>query len=275
MAVSEVLFASASLRMGRFRCPVTHPEFMTTGDIDTFHVCFPRTGVWLEYEDTPRFVADPSRATLYNPRQAFRREPLSPEGDQTDWIALDDRLAREVVGDLSPVDADATRPFRFGMATVDQSTYLAQRALFSAADRGLDDRLEVEERAITIVSRVSRGAYGDSCRPHRTSPRARQLVECTREAILDSLFENLGVADIAWRLNVSVFHLCRVFRAATGTTLHTYRRDLRLRAALGLIPAHRGQLSSLALHVGFDSHSHFTAAFRQAFGVAPSSRAIL
>jgi AraC family transcriptional regulator len=254
-----------------FRCPVTDPAFATAGLIDTFHVCFPRTAVWLEYEDTPRFVADATRATLYNPRQPFRRDRLSHDGDHTDWIALDPSVARDVVAHLCPADAEAERAFRFPSASVGQSTYLAQRALFNDAERGLADRLEVEERAIAVVSTVLAGAYA---RPHpvrQAAERTRALVESAREAILHTLFENIGVTELATRLNVSVFHLCRVFRAATGTSLHNYRRDLRLRAALGFIPEHRGQLSSLALRVGFNSHSHFTAAFRQAFGVAPST----
>lgn len=273
MAYSRLIFDSPSLRMGMFRCPVTQPDFATAGEIDAFHVCFPRSAVWLEYEHTPRFVADPSRATLYNPHQAFRRDRLSPEGDHTDWIAFDASLARDIVASLSPADADANLPFRFGVATVDQPTYLAQRALFNEVERGLGDRLEVEERAVAIVSRVLTGAYGELPRQVK-SERTRELVERTRQAILESLFENLGVAEIAARLDVSVFHLCRVFRAATGMTLHAYRRDLRLRAALGLVSSHRGQLSSLALQVGFDSHSHFTAAFRRAFGIAPSHETV-
>jgi AraC family transcriptional regulator len=270
---SRLLFHSPSLRMGMFRCPVTHPGFETAGSIDSFHLCFPRTAVWLQYEDTPRFVADASRATLYNPNQAFARSRISPEGDHTDWIALGDTVARDVVAHFSPDDAQADLAFRFRMATVCPAIYRAQRSLFNEIERGLDDRLEVEERAIGIVSRILASAYAGSRRRPGNTGSPRPLVECAREAILESLFENLGVAEIAGRLNVSVFHLCRVFRASTGLTLHAYRRDMRLRAALGLVPRHRGRLSSLALGMGFSSHAHFTAAFRRAFGVAPSEEA--
>jgi AraC-like DNA-binding protein len=268
---ARLVFDSPMLRMGSFRCPVTHAAFETAGDIDTFHVCFPRTAVWLEYENAPRFVADASRATLYNPRQNFRRARISPEGDQTDWIAFEDCLVRDVVAQFSPGDAESERPFRFGVADICQSVYMAQRALFNEAEGIPKDRLQVEERAVAILFSVLANAYAAQSSRPRTTPRTQQLVEQAREVILESLRENLGVADIAARLDVSAFHLCRVFRASTGMTLHAYRRDMRLRAALGLIPRHRGQLSSLALHVGFYSHSHFTAAFRRAFGVSPAA----
>ena len=44
---------------------------------------------------------------------------------------------------------------------------------------------------------------------------------------------------------------------------------LRLRAALERI-ADGEDVATLALALGFSSHSHFTSAFRRAFGVAPS-----
>jgi AraC-like DNA-binding protein len=37
------------------------------------------------------------------------------------------------------------------------------------------------------------------------------------------------------------------------------------------LPESRGNLTALALELGFASHSHFTDTFRRAFGVAPSA----
>jgi AraC-like DNA-binding protein len=90
---------------------------------------------------------------------------------------------------------------------------------------------------------------------------------------MTTLFENLSVSELASRIGVSVFHLCRTFRASTGSTLHAYRRDMRLRTAANLTRTYRGHLAALALEVGFYSHSHFSAAFRRAFGHAPSLQA--
>jgi AraC-like DNA-binding protein len=64
--------------------------------------------------------------------------------------------------------------------------------------------------------------------------------------------------------------LSRRFHEATGLTLHHYRAQLRLRAALELIEA-RTPLTEVALEVGYSSHSHFTEAFREAYGVPPST----
>jgi AraC-like DNA-binding protein len=51
--------------------------------------------------------------------------------------------------------------------------------------------------------------------------------------------------------------------------LYRYHLRLRLARALDLI-ADREDFAALALDLGFSSHSHFSAAFRQAYGCTPS-----
>jgi AraC-like DNA-binding protein len=82
--------------------------------------------------------------------------------------------------------------------------------------------------------------------------------------------ERLTLTRIARALGVSVFHLCRSFRRATGLTLHAYRDQVRLRAALERLEQGERDLTRLALDLGYSSHSHFTAAFRRSFGTSPS-----
>jgi AraC-like DNA-binding protein len=56
----------------------------------------------------------------------------------------------------------------------------------------------------------------------------------------------------------------------TGTTLAAYRGQLRLRLALERLRDSRSDLTTIAYDLGYSSHSHFTMAFRQAFGTTPS-----
>jgi AraC-like DNA-binding protein len=71
-------------------------------------------------------------------------------------------------------------------------------------------------------------------------------------------------------VDLSTFHLCREFRLVTNTTISAYRTDLRVRASLERVAAGE-DLTSVALSLGFVSHSHFTHAFRAIFGVVPSA----
>jgi AraC family transcriptional regulator len=69
----------------------------------------------------------------------------------------------------------------------------------------------------------------------------------------------------------SVFHLARIFKVRTGFSLHTYRTQLRLRAALERLREPGLDLIDIALDLGFSSHSHFTETFRRSFGKTPSA----
>ena len=68
-----------------------------------------------------------------------------------------------------------------------------------------------------------------------------------------------------------MFHLARVFKARTGFSLHAYRNQLRLRAALERLAEPGVDLIDIALDLGFSSHSHFTETFRRSFGKTPSA----
>ena len=59
-------------------------------------------------------------------------------------------------------------------------------------------------------------------------------------------------------------------RAVTGGTLHAWLVRLRLQVSLERVAEPGCELTEIALDLGFSSHSHFTEAFRRAFGVPPS-----
>ncbi|MFL5560806.1 MAG: helix-turn-helix transcriptional regulator [Gemmatimonadaceae bacterium] len=75
---------------------------------------------------------------------------------------------------------------------------------------------------------------------------------------------------VARILGASPHHLAHVFRAHAGVPFHRFILDLRIAIALSRLSRREVHLSSLALDLGFATHSHFTAAFRRALGVPPS-----
>jgi AraC-like DNA-binding protein len=68
----------------------------------------------------------------------------------------------------------------------------------------------------------------------------------------------------------SPFHLARLFRRHTGLSLHQYRQQLRLAAALQRLEEGERQLAALAHEAGFSSQSHMGAVFRHELGVTPA-----
>ena len=271
----RIVFATSDVVAGDFRCPPSYPDFVHAGRINYYLVAFPRSAVWIQRTHVRRFVADPGTATIYNPGQAYARYPISPEGDNSNWLGVSESFARDVVGQFSQAHAEQVEPFHYVRASVANDVYFAQHQFFADVSRGHLDALEAEERALAIVSAVVASAYqaprGSFVAPRRGRSR-QDLVEDAKAAISAKLFENLSVGELAGSVGVSPFHLCRAFRGASGMTLNDYRRVIRLRAVLGLTRDYRGNLSALALRAGFYSHSHFSTAFRRAFGVPPSAQ---
>lgn len=263
-----------------FRCSVSHPRFRDSGPTENCIFVFPRTRLWIRHQGKKPFVTDTSVVTLYNRGQHYTREPLAPEGDCCEWFAVDPRLLREAVSAFDPAVEDRPEaPFRFSFGKSSPATYLHQRSLFTRLCDGAlggDQALVVEEEVLSLLHEVLVTTYrfweGEVDRGLvRPEPDPLDVATRARLVLAETCCENHSLAEIARRVGVSPFYLCRSFRAATGSTLHAYRTDLRLREALNRLGDHGRDLTGLALDLGFSSHSHFTATFRRAFDATPSS----
>jgi len=275
----RLLFASPSLLVGSFRAAPDHPRFADSGPVRNHLFVFPRTTVSIAHEGGRAFVAGPPFVTLYNRGQRYRRGRVTRDGDRCEWFALAPELLLEVLSAVDPsaVDRPAT-PFRVTHGPSDPRLYLRQRRLVDRLRSATPpDALETEEIALDLARGVAAAAEagrGHECE-ERSLPagarRHRDLAANAQRLLAERFREPLGVAELARRLDCSPFHLCRVFQRETGWSLHRCREELRLRAALEEIPARHGDLTGLALELGYSSHSHFTAAFRRAFAVTPSA----
>ena len=139
------------------------------------------------------------------------------------------------------------------------------------AARGGTDPLEMEETIVGIVSQVIALAYHSAPRPlarrAAAARRRRDIAEHAKAELASAIAVNRSASDIARAVGTSAFHLCRVFRANTGCTMHEYRTALRVRAALELIG--NGTLSAVAYELGFASHSHLVRVCRRYLGDTP------
>jgi AraC-like DNA-binding protein len=274
--VDRVVFETSTVRIGAFRCPTDHPSFADSGPIRDHCFVFPRTPVVIQHKDRRPFAADPTLVTLYNRGQEYRRRPVGASGDRCDWYAVSDTLLHDALTDFDPAASDnARQPIRFAFARTDAVTYWRQRQLFARVSRdGCRDALAIEESVCALLDRVLASAYSCPDWSQRATMRPRAADDLARAAceLLGRRFaEPLTLAEIAVTLGTSVFHLCRAFKQATGTTLHEYRIELRLRSALDSLELADCDLCALALDLGFSSHSHFTASFHRRFGATPSA----
>jgi AraC-like DNA-binding protein len=268
---SVTLFESDLVRVGSFRCPVGHPRFTDSGPTQSFCFVFPRTAVWIGHEGSEPFVADSNVIPLYNCGHPYRRRAISPHGDRTDWFGVAPALLREALARHDSRAADEPQKlFRFGFAPATPHLYAWQRAVFdSVVAHERSDMLYVEESVVGILEQVLNALYG--CRIDRGhNRRHREIVEDARAHLSATFAHNQSLSQIAAALGVSVFHLSRLFRRATGRTLHRYRGQLRMHDALERLVDSDLDILTIATELGYSGHSHFTAAFRSAFGRRPS-----
>jgi AraC family transcriptional regulator len=267
-AVDVPLFASSTVTVGRWRCPVDHPCFTDSGPAGGHLVCFPRTAVWIQHDGGRRFLADPNLVTFYNDGQRYLRRAFHPAGDHTDWFAVAPGAVADAMRDVDPaVDDRGPRPFSSAHGPSDPHTYLLQRTVVEHVSRDTPaDALFVEEAVLAVLARVVRAAtpMTSDARPQAPDPVAH-----VRAVLAERFRDDLSLADLARMAGCSVFHLARRFRAETGITLHGYRQQLRLRASLERLGDPNVDLLELAMELGYSSHSHFTGTFRRTFGLTP------
>ncbi|MCE7981131.1 MAG: AraC family transcriptional regulator [Caldilinea sp. CFX5] len=102
-----------------------------------------------------------------------------------------------------------------------------------------------------------------------TAGLAPQTLRKVLDYIEDHLPQSLTQAEVAAIAHVSPFHFARLFKQATGQSLHQYILSRRIAAAQRLLLAGRLTLADIALQVGFTDQSHLTRHFKRQCGMTP------
>lgn len=263
----QIVFESGLVRIGAFRCDRDYRGFSDTGPIQHDCFVFPRTAVTIEHEHEAPFAANPNIVTFYNRGQRYLRHAVSEHGDRCDWFGIRPDVIRDCLA------AQTEHVFWWTRGACASRTYLRQRRLFEFARTGNASTLAVEEEAVALLNNVVRQATTTPLQLPQgpTQRKARELVH-EAEKIVSGRFEGtLHLSEIAHQVGVSVFHLCRIFRRYAGMPIHGYIKQLRIHHGLERVCEMRMHLSTIATDLGFAHHSHFTSAFRSAFGETPSA----
>jgi AraC-like DNA-binding protein len=85
------------------------------------------------------------------------------------------------------------------------------------------------------------------------------------------LCDKILLEDLALLLGLDRFRFLKLFKRTVGMTPHAWLLRLRLERAVELIKVNRDMsITDVAHAVGFFDQSHFTRAFRDAYGVTPA-----
>ena len=280
-AHNSILFSGPIVTVGSFDCPVTAPDFRNTGPAPDYLLAFPRTVVRIRHfgMKTP-IVADPNTVTLYNQGQEYERDRVSDEGDHCDWLAFAPSTVAEALADAGVNHrGDAVRLFSMAYSMSPPPAYAAVRRLMARLGRGPTlEAMAIEDTALHILQRVLRAAQQQPPGGSRRTTAARhgQLVNRVRELLAAQYDQNVSLTSVAGQVGTSPYHLSRVFRHKTGSTVFQYLTQLRLRNAMQRLQQDSDDLAAIGVAMGFSDHSHFSKQFRKTFHTSPSRfRALL
>lgn len=185
-------------------------------------------------------VLDPSCAALLAPDEPFTiRHPAGPDT----CLALRGTLVDAIV-------ADGPRVVR-----LDARTHAGIVAAVAACRRGEADALAIADALAPL---------GDDA-----DDNDNELARALAYELQLSFADPTSLDELCAAVGTSVFHACRVFRRATGSTLHGYRRRLRVRHALALLVDSDAPVADIAAQTGFASQSHLTNVFRAELATTP------
>ena len=275
----EILFRTPTVSVGAFRCDPTDEQFGQLARVRGHVIVFPRRSVHIMQAGCQRLFADPLISVFYNRHQEYCREAVAGQGDYSDFYEFSSESVASCVGRYEPSAIDRLdAPFSVNFGWSDARCYALQRHVFNVVSerRTPIDSLWVEECMLHVLECCVDAAFqrrGIALKKMslKTRHAHEQRVRATREVIDQGFGQRLTLTDIARQVHTSEFHLSRMFRAKTGYSIHQYLLQRRLRAGLNAISEGADDLTRLALDLGFSSHSHFTNAFRRAFGAPPSS----
>ena len=226
---------------------------------------FPYRGTYVRHVGDDEVVADASQVLFFHAGEDYQVSHPNPGGDASLALTVDETLLREVAPKELLREGEPLR-FRESRLRIDPRAQVLVALLRHALHEGIAEPLEGESLALTLVHR----ALAPRTTHAASSSHGRQrLVDRAKLVLARDLARRWTLADVAAEVGVSAVYLTQSFREVEGVPLYRYQLRLRLARALDLLAQYE-DLTALSLDLGFSSHSHFSAAFRETYGRSPS-----
>ena len=226
---------------------------------------FPYRGVYVRHLGRNDAVAEANQALFFNAGESYRVTHPVEGGDACLSLEIAEPLLRELVPGEQVRDGGPLA-FRRQRRRIDPRAQALVAILRHGLSRNVAETLEAETLVLTLVRR----ALGErTSHAAGASPGRQKLVDRAKLVLSADLARRWTLAEVAVEVGVSPVYLTQVFHQVEGIPLYRYQLRLRLARALDLLGRY-DDLTMLGLDLGFSSHSHFSAAFRQAYGRTPA-----
>jgi AraC family transcriptional regulator len=231
-----------------------------------FQVCLPYRGIHVWHVGGDDVVADANQVLFVIGGESYQLSRPLPGCDAELIITPEfDVLSELAHANGVPLSGHPLFRRRHGLASPRLQSFRT-RFLHWATETPDLDYLAAEE---VVLALLRSALQEDGRRSARCGAATARLIRRTKEFLDAELSGRLLLNDVGRAVGASPAYLTDTFRRVEGISLHRYLTQLRLARALVELP-HAADLTTLALDVGFSSHSHLSQAFRRAFGCTPS-----
>jgi AraC-like DNA-binding protein len=261
----RLLLQTPTLAVRDVACPGAHRHLSDEERSSVTELVFPYRGTYVVHVGDEESVADASQVLFFNKGERYRVSHPNPGGDASLVVSVDESVLREIAPAALVRDGE---PFAFRQhrLRIDARAQVLVALLRHSLREGIAEPLEGESLALTLVQR----ALGPRTTHAAGASVARQrLVDRAKIVLMRDLARRWTLAEVAAEVGVSAVYLTQSFQQVEGLPLYQYQLRLRLARALDLLADYE-DLTTLGLDLGFSSHSHFSAAFQQAYGRSPS-----
>jgi AraC-like DNA-binding protein len=246
-------------------CPGTCKHKSAEECVAATHLVFHYRGVCVHHVGRAEAVAEANQVVFINEDEPYRVSHPVEGGDSSLSIGV----SAATLVELAPADylqARGRAAFNRSRLRIDARVQALTALVRHSLARGLIESLEAETLTLVLLrralgERTSRAAAGSIGR--------QKLVDRAKLVLSSDLGRRWTLAAIAADVGTSPVYLTQLFQQVEGLPLYRYQLQLRLARALDLLGGDV-DLTRLALDLGFSSHSHFSAAFKRAYGHTPS-----
>lgn len=171
------------------------------------------------------------------------------------------RVAAEIVGQ--------TRDIPYFSTPVIHDPHLAKWILrmHAALEDPITSQIERESRLLWAMAQLI-VRHADANHPAQRVKQEPIYVRRIRSYLNDHFAASISLKDLSDLVNISPFHLLRMFRKSIGLPPHAYLLQIRINRAKKLLLA-GAQIADVALEVGFVDQSHLSRHFKRMVGVSP------
>ena len=135
--------------------------------------------------------------------------------------------------------------------------YIHKQSGYKLMLQSISTELAIEILRQSIIDNNNKAAYKNDI---------KKIIAFLEERYQD----NITLDDIAKEVNISRYHLLRVFKSETGKTPFEFLNDIKIEHAKKLLINKKFNMTEISSLCGFTNASHFSVVFKKKTGSTPS-----